>query len=163
MERALERDHSLPLRVETRELDRVLHGLGAGVEEGAAGLTADRDERAEALRELDIALVRNDGEVGVEKAVDLIGDRLDDARMVVADVRDADSADEVDERVAVDVRDRRATRTVGDDRPVDDQRTGDRVPLALEDLAAAGTRNLRANLDHAGGCHARQPIRPTCR
>ena len=76
----------------------------------AARLAADRRERAEPLRELDVALVRNDREVGVEEALDLLGDRLDDARMVVADVRDADSADEVDEGVAVDVRDRRAAR-----------------------------------------------------
>ena len=163
MERPLEGDDPLPLRVEARELDRVLDRLGAGVEEGAARRPADRDEGPEALGELDVALVGDDREVGVEEAVDLLGDRLDDARMIVADVRDPDSADEVDERIAIDVRDRGTARSIGDDRPVDDERVSHRVPLALEDLAAARARNLRANLDHAGGCHARQPIRPTCR
>ena len=125
VERAVERDDALPLRVEARELDGVLDRLGAGVEEGAARLAADRRERAEPLGELDVALVRDDREVRVEEAIDLLGDRLDDARMVVADVRDADPADEVDERVAVDVGDRRAARAIGDDRLVDDQRARD--------------------------------------
>ena len=160
MERAVERDHRLPLRVQARELDRVLHRLGAGVEERAARLAADGDERAEPLRELDVALVRDDCEVGVEEAVDLLGDRLDDARVVVADVRDADPADEVDERVAVDVRDRRAARAVGDDRLVDDERTRHRVPLPLEDLAAARARESRCG-SRSRGSLPRAPAYPS--
>ena len=93
----------------------------------------------------------------MQEAVDLIGDRFHDARMVVTDVRHADASDEVDERVAVDVGDRRAARAIGDDRLVDDQRMGDRVLLAFEYLAAAGTGNLRADLDHTGRRHAREP------
>ena len=120
-------------------------------------------QRAEPLGELDVALVRDDREVGVQEAIDLLGDRLDDARVVVPDVRHADASDEVDERVAVDVGDRRPARPIGDDRLVDDERTRDRETLALEDLAAPRAGNLRADLDHAGGRHARQPIRPTCR
>ena len=115
------------------------------------------DERAEALGELDVPLVRHDGVVRVEETIELLGDRLHHARMVVADVRDTHAADEVDEGVAVDVRDRRAACTICDDGLVDDERMRDRVPLALEDLAAAGTGDLRANLDHAGGRHAREP------
>ena len=159
VERALERDHALALRVQACELHGVLDRLGAGVEERAACLAADRRQRAEALRELDVALVRHDGEVGVQEAIGLLGDRLDDARVVVPDVRDTDAADEVDERVAVDVGDRRAARAVGDDRLVDDERARDRVPLALEDLAAARPRDLRPDLDHTGRRHARQPRR----
>ena len=108
VERAVERDDALAPRVQARELDRVLDRLGAGVEERGARLAADRDERAEPLGELHVALVRHHGEIGVEEAIGLLGDRLDDARVVVPDVRHADAADEVDERVAVDVRDRRA-------------------------------------------------------
>ena len=157
MERAFEGDDALALRVQPRELDRVLDGLRAGVEEGSALLAADRDERAEPLGELHVALVGDDGEVGVEEALDLLADRFEHPRMVVADVRDADSSDEVDERVAVDVRDRRSARAVGDDRLVDDQRVRDRLQLSLEDLAAPRAGNLRAYLDHAGGRHAREP------
>ena len=51
VEGALERDDRLPLRVQTRELDRVLDRLGARVEERGAGLAGDRHERPESLRE----------------------------------------------------------------------------------------------------------------
>ena len=164
VECALEREDRLSLRVEARELDGVLDRLGAGVEERSTRLPGDRSQRAETLSELDVALVRDDREIRVEKPVGLLGDRFDDAWIVVADVRHADASDEVDERVAVDVGDGRPARAIGDDRLVDDQRTGDSVPLALEDLAATRAGNLGANLDDAGGgSHAREPIRPTCR
>ena len=132
-------------------------GLRAGIEEGGALLAADRDERTEPLRELHVALVGDDRVVRVEEALGLLSDGFEHPRMVVADVRDADSADEVDERVAVDVRDRRSARAVGDDRLVDDQRVRDRLQLSLEDLAAPRAGDLRAYLDHAGGRHAREP------
>ncbi len=163
VECALERDDRLALRVEARELDGVLDRLGAGVEERSTRLPGDRSQRAEPLRELDVALVRDDREVRVEEPVDLLGDRFDDAWIVVTDVRHADASDEVDEGVSVDVGDGRPARAIGDDRLVDDQRAGDSVPLALEDLAATRAGNLGANLDDAGGSHAREPIRPTCR
>src|SRR3546814_2375673 len=66
-----------------------------------------------------------DGEVGVEEALRLLHDRLDDARVGVTDVDDADPAREVDEHVAVDVRDRRILRARGEDRQVDEQRLGE--------------------------------------
>ena len=163
MECALERDDRLSLRVEPRELDSVLDRLGAGIEERSTRLPGDRCQRAETLRELDVALVRDDREVRVEKPVGLLGDRFDHAWIVVADVRHADASDEVDEGVSVDVGDGRSARAIGHDRLVDDQRAGDSVPLAIEDLAATRAGNLGANLDDAGGSHAREPIRPTCR
>jgi hypothetical protein len=163
VERTFERDDGLPLRVEACELDGVLDRLGTGVEECGACRAANRGQLAEPLGELHVALVRDNGEIGVQEAIDLLGDRLDDARVVVPDVRHADSSDEIDEGVAVDVGDRRSACTIGDDRLVDDERSRDRDKFALEDLPAPRTRNLRPDLDHAGGCHARQPIRPTCR
>ena len=78
MEGALERDHAGASGVQARELDRVLDGLGAGVEERCARLTGDRRERAQPLGELDVRLVRNDREVRVEEASGLLRDRLDD-------------------------------------------------------------------------------------
>ena len=66
----------------------------------------------QALGVLDVDLVRDDREVGVEEARGLLLHRRDDARMRVPDVEAADAAREVDERVAVDVgeRARRALR-----------------------------------------------------
>ena len=123
----------------------------------------NRGQLAEPLGELHVALVRDNREIGVQEAIGLLGDRLDDARVVVTDVRHPDPSDEIDEGVAVDVGDRRAACTIGDDRLVDDERSRDRDTFALEDLSAPRDRNLRPDLDHAGGRRARQPIRPTCR
>ena len=163
MERAFEGNDALPLRVQPRELDRVLDRLRTRVEERATSVARDGHQLAEALRQLDIALIRHHGVVGVQEAVDLLADRFDDPRVVVTDVGDADSADEVDERVAVDVGDRGATRSICDDRLVDDQRACHRATLALEDLAAARARDLRPDLDHTGRRHARECIGPTGR
>ena len=163
VERTLEHDHGLSLRVQPRELDRVLDRLSARIEERAARLAADRGESSEPLGELDVTLVRDDGEVRVQEALGLLDDRGDHAWMVVSDIDDANAADEVHERVAVDVRDRGAASAVGDDRLVHDEGTRDCVPLALEDLATARTGNLRPDLDHTRRRHLFQPIRPTRR
>lgn len=134
VEAALERDHRRPARVQASELDGVLDGLGAGVEERGARVTGDRHERREPLRQLDEAAVRDDREVGVEEPGNLFLDRLDDPRVAVTDVDHADPAREVDEDVPVHVRDRRPLRTSREHRQVDEQRMRHRVPLTLEQL-----------------------------
>ena len=159
MKGTLECDHAVSSRVEPGELDRVLDRLGARVEERTPGRSRDRDERSEPLGQLDVTLVRNHGEIGVKKSRGLFRDRLDDARVVVPDVRDSHATDEVDERVAVHIRDGRAEGFSGDDRPVHDEGACNGVPFPLEDLASARARNLCSKLDYAGRSHARQPIR----
>ena len=96
MEAALERDHRGPLRVRARELDGVLDGLGAGVEERRLRGAGERRDREQPLGERHVDLVRDDREVGVEEARRLLLHRLDDARMRVADVQAADAAGEVE-------------------------------------------------------------------
>ena len=114
----------------------------------------DRRECAEPLGELDVRLVRDHGEVRVQEALGLGDDRLDHSWMVVADVHDPDSSDEVDERVAVDVGDRGAARFRGDNRAVDDEWTRDGLRFALQDRPCARARDLRLQLDRARHCHA---------
>src|SRR5262249_19799057 len=70
------------------------------------------------------------------------------------DVQAADTAAEVDERVPVDVRDRGALATLGDDRQVHGERVGDDALLAGEHLAGARARDLRLKADSAGRGHA---------
>ena len=72
-----------------------------------------------------VDLVRDDREVGVREALELLLRRRDDVRMRVTDVQAADAAGEVDEDVAVDVGERRAARLGGDDREGDRERRGD--------------------------------------
>ena len=133
VEGALEDDHRRPLRVGPRELDRVLDRLGARVEERRLGRLANRRKRRQPLGELDVDLVGDDREVGVREPLELRLRRLDDARMRVADVQAADAAREVDERVPVDVGDRRAVPLRDHDRRVDRERVGDDALLPLED------------------------------
>ena len=63
-----------------------------------------------------VDLVRDDREVGVREALELLLGGLDDVRMRMADVQAADAAREIDERVAVDVGQRGAARLGGGDR-----------------------------------------------
>ncbi len=134
VERALERDHRRTLRVRARELDRVLDRFRAGVEERRLRGAGERRDREQPLGERDVHLVRDDREVGVEEARGLLLHGLDDVRMRVADVQAADAAGEVEERVAVDVGQRRAPRALGDDdRQVHRERIGDDALLPLED------------------------------
>ena len=98
MEPAFEADHRRPARVAARELDGVLDGLGAGVEERGLRRAGERSDRRQPLGVLDVDLVRDDREVGVEEARGLLLHRRDDARVRVADVEAADAAREVDER-----------------------------------------------------------------
>ena len=153
VEAALEADHGRAARVAARELDGVLDGLGARVEERGLGRARERRERDEALGVLDVDLVGDDREVGVEEARGLLLHRSDDARMRMADVEAADAAREVDEAVAVDVGDGRAAALGDHDRQVEAERVGDDPLLALDDLARAGAGNLGAKLDCACDCH----------
>ena len=103
VEAALEGDHAGPPGVGARELDRVLDGLGARVEERGLGRAGHRRELESRSASVDVDLVRDDREVGVREARELLLRRRDDLRVRVADVQAADAAGEVDERVAVDV------------------------------------------------------------
>ena len=116
----------------------------------------DRSELAEALGKRDVDLVGNDREVGVAETRQLLLRRLDQARVRVAHVEAADTTGEVDERVAVDIGERRSAALGGHDRQVDRERVGNDPLLALQDLPRAGPGDLRAELDrlrrrHGGG------------
>lgn len=64
--------------VEPGELDRVLDRLGARIEERAPCLSGNGDAGAETLRKRDVALVRDDREVRVEKTFRLLHDLFHD-------------------------------------------------------------------------------------
>ena len=155
VEAALECDHRRALGMRTRELDGVLDRLGARVEERGLHRAGDRRGRDEPLGERDVRLVGDDREVGVEEASRLLLHRLGDTCVRVPDVQAADAAREVDERVAVDVRQGCAVAVVDHDRDVDRERIGDDLRLALKDFLRAGAGNCRAKLDRLGGCHHR--------
>jgi hypothetical protein len=71
----------------------------------------------------------------------------------VADVEAADPAREVDERVAVDVGQRRAASLDGHDRVDERERRRDHALLALDDLLGARPRKLGSDLDRLRDGH----------
>ncbi len=79
VERVREREHGGPAGRGARDLDGVLDRLGAGVEERGLDRSVDRRPLRQSLGELDVGVVRNDREVGVQEAVNLrvhaFGDR----------------------------------------------------------------------------------------
>jgi hypothetical protein len=153
VERSLERDQRGPLRIEASELDRVLDRFRARVEERRLRGTVEGRDRDEPLGELDVVLVRNDREVGVEESRCLFLHRFDHARMRVPDVQAADAAREVDERVAVDVGEERPVPFGDGDRQDELERVGDDLCLARGDLARARPRNGGLQADRANRGH----------
>ena len=92
-------------------------------------------------------LVRDHREVGVEEPLGLLDDGVDHPRVPVAGVDDAHASGEVDEDVAVDVRDRRVLGALGEDRQVHQERMRDHAHLALGERTRARPRDLGADLD----------------
>ena len=84
-----------------------------------------------ASRDLEVLLVRRDHEAGVGEVVDLLGDRVDDALVAVADGRHGDAGAEVDELVAVDVAQDAAGGLLDVDRQSGADAGGHRGELAL--------------------------------
>ena len=144
VERALEADDALPLRVRARELDRVLDRLRSRVEERRSRLAVDGRELDQPLRELDVDLVRDDREIGVAEPRELLLRRRDDARMRVADVEAADAAGEVDEGVAVDVGERRAASLRDHDGKEDRERLRDRRAPCARGSPSSAARGSRS-------------------
>ncbi len=153
VERSVERDHGRTARRRPRDLDGVLDRLGARVEERDPNVATDRREGAEALGELDVHLVGQHREVGVDEAGGLLLDRLNDPGSGMSDVEAAHAAREVDEDVAVHVGHERAGGLRDHDRQVDRERIGDDAALALEDLLRARARNRRPEHDRASPSH----------
>ena len=164
VERAVERDHRRAARVGARELDGVLDGLGAGVEERGLDRPRDRHALAQALGELRVRLVGDDREIGVSEPVELLVRRRDDVRVAVPDVQAADAASEVDERVPIYIRQRRSPCGGRHDRERDRERPRDVALDPLPDLLRPRPRNLGDEVDHTRRSHKRSvantPERP---
>ena len=153
VERAFEGDHAGAAGGEARELDRVLDGLRARVEERGFRGAGERRPREQPLGQRCVDLVRDNGEVGVGEALELLLCGGDDMRMGMADVEAADAAREVDEDVAVDVGEQRAARVGRDDGEGDGERRRDARGEPRQDLARPRSRDLRPQLDRARGRH----------
>ncbi len=105
MEGTVESQDALTARGVAGDLDRVLHGLGAAVEEGGHFLEITGREFDEFFRQFHVPLVHDYVETAVDVVFGLGLDGLDDLGVAVADIHDANPADEVDVFAALHVRD----------------------------------------------------------
>ncbi len=102
---AVESDHAGAIGVRASDLNRVLYRLcAAGKEDALVGFLA-ADQLIKPLRQLDIARIGHHLKTGVGDQAQLTRYRIDHRRMVVPDVEHADTADEVEITVALDVPD----------------------------------------------------------
>ncbi len=101
--RVIEDDDGVAAGDVTGDLDGVLDGLGARVEQRRALLVVTRGAGVELLAHGDVLLVGTDHEAGVGEFGDLVPDGLDHGRGGVPHADHGDARSEVDQRVAVDV------------------------------------------------------------
>lgn len=106
----VEDDDGLALGVRTGDLDGVLDGLGARVEQRGLLGVVTRRELGQRLGDGHVALVRRDHETGVGEVLQLGGGAAHDGLGGGADRGHGDAGTEVDQAVAVDVLDDAAMR-----------------------------------------------------
>src|SRR2546430_7711190 len=101
MEGIVETNHSGPLCISARDLDRVLHGFGAGINEHGFFWKIPRCERIQFLGNGDVAFIWCNTETDVEKLVDLLSQGGDDAWRSLPHIQTADTAGEINETISV--------------------------------------------------------------
>jgi hypothetical protein len=98
-------DHARTSGGRTGDLDRVLDGFGAGVDQKRLLRRAARGGRIEPLAQLDVGLVGDHLEAGVGEGRQLLARRLDDPGMAVPGIDHRDTGAEVDPATTFDVPD----------------------------------------------------------
>ena len=142
VEPALEAKERRPAGRGSGELDGVLDGLGARIEQGHLAFPTARGTN-QPFGQLHVRLVGDDGEVRVRDAGRLPVHRLDHLGMGVADQLASQAPREVQERVPVDIGDASSMAVVDDDRSVEVEGIGDDTGLPLEDGGGTRTRKIR--------------------
>ena len=116
MERILHHHDGGTAGVLAGDLDGVLNGFGAGVDQYALLGKVARSVFVELLAHLDVVGVRGGGEVGVGELSHFLPHGRDDFRRAVADTGHGDAGGKVDEAVAVHVGDGGAACGLGEHR-----------------------------------------------
>ncbi len=92
----------------TRNLDRVLYGLGATVKKDGLLREFAGDQFAEAFGQFDVGFVHYHAKAGMREFRSLLGDGREDFRARVANVHCANASGEVNIPVAINIFDHRA-------------------------------------------------------
>src|SRR6266481_2768301 len=100
MKRVFETNDGRALRVCARDLDGILDGFGAGIEENRFLGKLARGQGIQFLRHGNVALVRSDSETKVQMLFELRLNRGDHARRTMADIQATDAAGKIQIAVA---------------------------------------------------------------
>ncbi len=146
MEGVVEDDDRLAPGGGAGNLDSVLEGLGAGVDEVRPTGHVARHQLVQALRQRDIALIRGHLEARVGETGGLLGHSCRDQLRGRADRENGDAGAEVDERVAVHVQHHPPAGPLGEDGHRPSHGVGDGSPAAFHQ----GQRARAGNLGHKG-------------
>ena len=111
---AFETNDRWPPGVLARQLDGVLHGLGAAVGENRLLAEVSRSELVQELRKPDIRLVRRHQRAWMDALRSLLLNGPDHGSRRMPHGQHADAAGQIDERVAVGVENQTAIRAVDD-------------------------------------------------
>ena len=103
VERIFKGNDGRALGISAGDLDSVLGGLSAGVDEQRFLSKISRRERVEPFADGHVAFVRQHIEAGVQELVELATNGFDDAGRAMACIEAADASGEVDEAIAIDI------------------------------------------------------------
>jgi hypothetical protein len=146
----LEADDCLSAGKVARHLDRILHGFGPAVDQQSPLGMISGSDPVEPLGQRHIGLVGGNGEADVGEVIQLPTNCLEHRRVPVSNVDDPDPSREIDEPVAIDIRDYSSLR-MGDG---DGRNRGNplwhRPGPAGQQRSALGARDFRLKLNHAG-------------
>ncbi len=137
-------------RVGARDLHRIFGGFGARVHEQCFLWAFDWDDRIQPLANGDVALIRQHVEAGVEKAIKLTANCVDDGGSAVPGIEAANASRKIDQTVAVYVFDDRAFRLRNKDRRGMECALHDRgiAPLHQRLRTWSGNRGAELNCRH---------------
>jgi hypothetical protein len=148
VERVAEGDDGLALGRIASDLYGVLDRLGPRVREHRLLRIGRGHDPVQRFGKLDVALVHRDVKALVEELVDLVVDRLHDARVRSSDVEHAETSGEIHETIAVDVDDGRLGARVHEYRRRVEHRPRNRRIPSFGQLGGVRSRDRAGRAGH---------------
>src|SRR5258708_7226614 len=108
-------DDRLPLRVATRDLDRILDRFRTGIHKYGFLRPLARHQRVQPLANGNIAFVRQYVEAGMQEAIQLAAHRFDNSRSPMSGVEASDAPGKINQPVTVNIFDHGSFRPRNED------------------------------------------------
>lgn len=141
VEATAERDDGGAIGIAAGDLDRILDGLSARRQEDGLVRSTLADQPVQPLCECDMRLVCRDLECCVRNPIELFHHRSNYPRMIVADIQNADPADEIKITPAVGVPKIRAFGPIDDDRMGRQETAGNALVASVQQFLGTARRS----------------------